>query len=69
MFLIVFFLFFRFLGVHLQHMEVSRLGVESELQLLADTIATATQDQSHICNLCCNLQQHWILNPIIEARD
>ena len=69
MFLIVFFLFFRFLGVHLQHMEVSRLGVESELQLLADTIATATQDQSHICKLCCNLQQHWIFNPIIEARD
>ena len=39
-----FFLFFvfAFLGPHLQHMEVLRLGVESELQLLAYATATAT---------------------------
>ena len=30
-----FFFFFVFLGPHLWHMEVPRLGVESELQLLA----------------------------------
>ena len=30
-----------FLGPHLQHIDVPRLGVESELQLPADTIATA----------------------------
>ena len=35
----------------LQHMEVPRLGVESELQLPAYAIATATQDPSHVCNL------------------
>ena len=35
--------FFCFLGPHLQHMEVPRLGVESELQLLA---FTTTQDPS-----------------------
>ena len=29
-----FFFSFRFSGLHLQHMEVPRLGVESELQLL-----------------------------------
>ena len=29
-----------FLGLHLQHMEVPRLGVESELQLPAYTTAT-----------------------------
>ena len=28
-----FFFFFRFLGPHLRHMEVPRLGVKSELQL------------------------------------
>ena len=45
-----FFLFsFLLLGPHLQHMEVSRLGVESELQPLATT--TATQDPSCICDL------------------
>ena len=36
--------FFVFLGPHLQHMEVPRLGVKSELQLLAYTSATATPD-------------------------
>ena len=30
-----FFFFFRFLGLHPRHVEVPRLGVESELQLLA----------------------------------
>ena len=34
-------LFFCFLGLHLRHMEVPRLGVELELQVLAT--ATATQ--------------------------
>ena len=31
-----------------QHMEVPRLGVELELQLLAYTTATATWDPSHL---------------------
>ena len=35
----LFFLFFVFLGRHPQHMEVPRLGVQSELQLLAYTTA------------------------------
>ena len=43
--------FFFFLGPHLWHMEVSRLGVESELQLLAYAPATATPDPSCVCNL------------------
>ena len=41
-----FFFFFVFLGLNLQHMEVPRLGIESELQLLAYTTATATQDEA-----------------------
>ena len=36
-----FFFFFCFLGQHPRHVEVPRLGVESELQLLAYTAATA----------------------------
>ena len=44
-------------------MEVPRVGVESELQLLAYATATAAPDLSHICDLHRSLQQHWILNP------
>ena len=46
--------FFGFLGLHLQHMEASRLGVELELQLLAYTIAHSNT---------------WILNPLSKVRD
>ena len=45
------FFFFCFLGPHPQHMEVSRLEVPLELQLLAYTTATATSDLSCICYL------------------
>ena len=50
-------------------MEVPRLGVKSELQLLAYTTTTATQDPSHICDLHRILWQHQILNPLSEAKD
>ena len=39
-----FFFFFSFLGPHLQHMDVPRLGVKSELQLSAYTTGIATPD-------------------------
>ena len=60
---------FFFLGPNLQHMEVPRVGVESELQLQAYTTATATPCQSHIFDLHSDLQQCQILNPLTEARD
>ena len=60
---------FSFLRPHLQHMEVPRLGVESEQQLLAYATVTATPDLSHICDLCHSSHQHWILNPLSEVRD
>ena len=50
-------------------MEVSRLGVDLELQLLAYTTATATPDPSLVCNLHRGSQQRWILNPLSEASD
>ena len=65
----IFFLFFFSLGLHLQHMEVPRLGVKSEPQLLAYTTATATWDLIRICNLQHSSQQHQILNPLNESRD
>ena len=57
------------LRLHLQHMEVARLGVKSELQLLACATAKATQNPRCIRNLHRSLQQRWILNPLSKARD
>ena len=50
-------------------MEVPRLGVESELQLLIYIMVTATWDLRHLCDLHHSSQQRRILNPQIEARD
>ena len=50
-------------------MEVPRLRVKSELQLLATATATVTPDPSHISDLHLSSQQHLILNPRSEARD
>ena len=47
-------------------MEVPRLGVELELQLLA--YATKVQDPSCIYNLHRSSQQHQTLNPLSKAR-
>ena len=58
-----------FLGLHLQHMEVPRLGVELELQLMAYTTATATQDLSLVYNLHHSSRQCRIVNPLGKARD
>ena len=52
-----------------QYMKVSRLGVESELQLPDYTTATATWDLSSDCNLHHSSQQLWIPNPLNKARD
>ena len=61
---LLFLFFFGFLGLHLQQMEVPRLGVKSELQLLAYATATAMQDLGHVCNLHCSSQQRRILNSL-----
>ena len=65
----LFFFFPVFLRLHLWHTEVPRLRAELELQLLAYATATATQDPSPVCDLHHSSQQHWILNPLSEARD
>ena len=49
--------------------EGSQAGVEVELQLPAYATATAMRDPSCICNLHHSSQQHWILNPLSDARD
>ena len=62
-------IFFLFLWPYLQRMEDPRPGVERKMQLQADTTSLTATDPSHICNLCCNFQQHHILNPLSKARD
>ena len=61
--------FFFFLGPHLWHMEIPRLGVKLELQLPAYTTATAMPDPSSIYNLHCSSWQCQVLNPLSKARD
>ena len=63
---------FAFLSFHLFKATAyggSRLGAESELQLLAYATATATQDPSHICELYHSSWQCQILDLLSEARD
>ena len=50
-------------------MEVPRLGIKSELQLLAYTTATATPDPSCVCHLHRSSGQHQIPDPLNKAWD
>ena len=68
-FVLVFWFFLVFLGLHLRQMEVPRLGVESEPQLPTYTTATAMPGLSRICNLHHSSLQCQIFNPLSEARD
>ena len=64
------FLFFCPFRVHPRHMEVSRLGEESELQLLIyPPRPQALPDPSRVYDLHHSSWQHWILNPLSEAKD
>ena len=60
------YIYFVFLGLHPWHMEVPRLGGESEQ---SPVYVTAMPDLSHICDLHHSSRQQWILNPLSEARD
>ena len=53
----------------MHHVEVPKLGVRSELQLLAYTTATATRDPTPVFDLYCRSQQRQVLNPLSKARD
>ena len=64
----LFFFFLLFLGLHPWHMEVSRLGIKSELQLLAYATATATHDLSCVCDLHHSSLQCCISNLLSETR-
>ena len=62
-------IYFCFLGLHMLHVEVPRLGVKSELRLLAYATATATWNPNQVCNLHHSSQQRQIFNPLSKARD
>ena len=53
---------------HMGHMEIPKLGVKSELQLPAYTIATAMQDPSRVYSLHHSSWQGQILNPLCRTR-
>ena len=55
--------------MHLQQMEVPRLGVKLELQLLAYTTATAMKDLSCVCDLHHSSGQCPVLNPLSHNRN
>ena len=57
-----FFFFLVVLEAQLRHMEVPKLGVKLELQLLAYTTATAMRDLSRVCD-----HTLWILVRFISA--
>ena len=52
-----------------RHVEILKLGVESELQLPAYTTATAMPDTSCVCDLHHSSWQLQILNLLSKARD
>ena len=59
-----------FLGLRVWHVEVPRLGVKLEIQLLAYTTATAMWDLGRVCNLYHSSHNvgsltHWV-RPRIE---
>ena len=54
---------------HPRHMEVTKQGVQLELQPPAYTIATAVPDPSLVCNLQHSSRQCQILNRLSKARD
>ena len=55
-----------FSGLHSWHMEVPRLVVKLELQLLAYATATTMPDPSHICDLHHSSHQCKILNLLSQ---
>ena len=50
-------------------MEVPKLGVQLEIQILSYTTATATRDLIRVCDLHHSSWQRQILNPLSKARD
>ena len=60
---------FMYLGPHLWHTEVPRLGVKLELWPPAYIIATTMWNPSPVCDLHHSSQQCWVLNPLSEARN
>ena len=60
--------FFLSFWLHLPHMEVPRLGVESELHLSDCSTTTAMPDLRHIYDLHHSSWQCWIPNPLSKPR-
>ena len=67
--MVIIIIIFCLFGAAPQHMDVPRLGVNSELQLPDYVRATATQDLATSVTYTTAHCQRWILYPLSEARD
>ena len=61
--------FFFFLGLHMRHIDVPRLGVESELWLPVCATATVKPDPSLVFDVHHSSRQCRIFNPLKQVRD
>ena len=66
--MVTFFFFFN-LWSQLWHMEVPRLGTQSEPQLPTYATATEMPDPSLVYDLHYSSEQRWILNPLSGTWD
>ena len=65
----VFFFFFNlFLQPHLQHVEITRLGASRSSRCRLIPQPQQRQKRATSVTYTCNLWQHWVLNPMSEAR-
>ena len=69
LFIYLFNLFSGLQGMQVQHMEVPRLGVESDCSCQPTPQPQATHNSRYICNLHHSSQQCRMLNPLRGARD
>ena len=53
----------------MQHVEIPRLGIQLDLNLLGYSTAIAMPDPSCVCSLHLSSQQYQILNSLSGARD
>ena len=61
--------FFFFLWPHQWHKEVPRLEVKIRAAAASLHHSYSHTDPSHVCDLHHSSQQHWVFNPLSEARD
>ena len=65
----ILFFFFCLFRAHPRHMKLPKLGVKSDLQVLAYATAVAMPDLTCLCDLHHSSWHRCMLNPLSKARD